>query len=279
MAGKYGAIQRQVVARNIYEATLTSGTDITISYDDWVENFLDLQPGTPSAANELPTRSDLLNVNTNLRIVNCGIYSNFADGLVFKKPSSRLNVRIKAQGIKATKYLSGAETAAVYSNDKTLTGVGTTFTADVSVGDLLFIPLQLRFGAPRYIGQIFWVTEVTDNTHLELNDYPIATNTALDAATSFSTLVTTTNSEIILVRQISNLNELYAVDEFITLANFVETDTENIILRATIYNDDNFAEDVANQQDTAFMTHTIDSAFNDETVTFDVVATVEATQD
>jgi len=248
---KYGSVVRAYTVRNLYETTLTAGNDITL----------------PVVNNRTMTQMVAdISRETIFSPRRIGIFSNFADGLVFKNPADRINI-----GVQYDPFNKGDEyTFAFTQGLKAITTVagtpgwtpGTTYPISVEV------PVTVTgFGNEEIVVN---VTATGANTG-DLEDYwAYGTNNLIAHALSNSIIVPTTRT----VFGISALNCMYEFNDVAT--PFLVTGGDTFDLVRMRLNVNTLGGGVANNT-TTFLTSNINSVFDDETVYFDAVVEVEFT--
>jgi hypothetical protein len=178
-----------------------------------------------------------------------GIFSNFADGLVFKLPYSRMTLEVNAASYNLTS-LTG--TLNFTAGSKSVSGGGTTlFTSELTAGDIIDISINDR---------LFVVDSITDDDNLVLTDY--ATNSGAFASDKHVLQAQTG----IITYDISELNVLYDVD-FFGSAAVLSPDSGSVI--ELTYS--------PQLTDTVFLTKTIDTSYDEDMVHFDAAIIVEFT--
>lgn len=243
---------RTYFARNLFEGIITPPADFTLASANCERQVFDLN----YAAGGGPVPLVPINSETNVHFRSAGVYSNFADGLVFKNAWQRVDLEIRVVAYTRGSTLTG--TAAVPNNSKTITGAGTAFVAEVGANDLLeIVPIG---GPPREVGI---VDVITDNTHLDLNNYPLTNfgNCELRILTPVETIYYD-------VLSLPVLNAMYYVNHFISLTG-VERD--GLLLDARLNNSPFSAHD------TVFLTKSISPDFEDA-VHFDGALDIEFTE-
>lgn len=248
MANKYSSILRTVRARNVYEGVIAPPADLTIVSGDWVQQVLQ-------------DRANIQSVQSNFILRRLGIFSNFADGLVFKNANERINVRIFAQAYTRT-LLTGTLQTTVGS--KAVTGVGTSFTTEVFTQDILAIPAS----GDQYSYHIV-DGDPADDFNLNLTDYA-----EYNAITPAYKLISQPSFVQFNYRHISELNYMYEIDEFFSPLQFATPALTDIVILAAINQSSlNFSA-----SDIDFLTKSISTDFVDDVVHFDVVAELEFTR-
>lgn len=250
-ANKYGSIVRTYTVRNLYEATLTVGNDITLPQ---VDN---------RTLTQLVADISRETIFSPRRI---GIFSNFADGLVFKNPADRINIGVQYDPfVEGDRYTLGFTQGA-----KAVTTVAGTpgWTPGTTYPLTVYVPVTVTgFGNEQVVVNI---TATGANTG-DLEDYwQYGTNNLTARALSNSVIVPTTRT----VLGISALNCMYEFNDVAT-PFLIEGGGNFDVVRMRL-NVNRLGGGSATNT-TTFMTHAIDSSFNDSDVYFDAVVEVEFT--
>jgi len=236
VSNKYFSILRQFRVPNVLdEETLAPPADITnlgVAY----YQIADIPPGTISPQSKVVVRR-------------VGIFSNFADGLVFKEPFGNFQATIKLYG---AKVLAGGRTG-TYANpygSKTVVGLTGSIDGIPSNGIIKLDDGRAgQYGIVEYGG--------VGNTLLQ--------NYATVNAGAFTEMQGVAGSEKLRIFGIRTLNELQEVNEFLDPGVDILTTATDVLLAATIDN----APDL--------LTKSIDASFAGEKVTFDLVVELEYT--
>lgn len=256
MSESYPSVLRTYFTRNLFEGNILPPADFTLVGADCLRQITDLNysAGGGGAAQQP------INPETNLYIRNAGVFSNFADGLVFKNPWQRVDLEIRVRAYTRGGNLTGTLAAAM--NSKTLTGAGTAFVAEVPPGSM--IEWEPNVGGPREVGI---VNTVTDNTHLDLNNYPLT-----NIANCSFRILTPVGSGSRFYQQLSlpTLNQMFYVNHFVNLTNV----TRDGILLDAILNHNAFSA----VHDTVFLTKSISTDFDGDAIHFDGAVDVEFTE-
>lgn len=241
---KYSAELRTFVARNLHEATLNPPNDLTIASNAWVKQI----------AIYSTTTERTLNKNTNINVRRAGVFCNFADGLVFKDPSQRIDLRLAVFAIYQGAKISSA--AGVTAGSKNLIGSGSdSFTTDLSAGDIVF----LNPGGPY---RFHIIDSVTNDNLAVMNDYA-PENGALDLYKT-----TALPGDETFHIGIPVLNYMFEVGEYMAPTIFnTATNLLDVIIRC----------EINCPQTLTFLTKSINTDFADDTAFFDVILDVEYT--
>lgn len=240
---KYGSITRQYTIRNVYEDTLTVGTDIVIPSGDSYDDLKTAEKFTFDT-----------NQQTNFLIRRAGVFSNFADGLVFKNPEDRIDIDMSFRAYKRNQVYD----LNVTYGSKAVTAVGTTGWIPGN-----HAPISI-FGIP----QIVLFVDVTGANSGNLEDYWMYDTGLVNARTLTLEGVGTEFS----FKNVSTLNCLYDVDEpaYPFLISTGSGDYDLIAFHCGL--------NLQTDHTTTLMTDIIDTAFEQQTVFFDVVAEIEFTK-
>lgn len=237
MSNKYGSIVRTYTVRNMYEDTLSPGTDITVPHTSPTRSV----PFFPLHANK----------ETNFSVKRVGVFSNFADGLVFANPENRLSVFMR---FFAYTLAESYEVQLTYGN-KAVTTIG---TPNWTPGSDLVISIE---GIHRRINP---TAAGTGN----LLDYWDGGSNTFDARN----LATPSGGATYTAMAISTLNCMYDVVELAEPFSFgfgIDYDTIDMEVALNVV--------PGGVGTTDFLTNIIDASFTGESVYFDVVTEVEFT--
>lgn len=241
----YNSIKKRLISQSVYETVLVAGADITIPTS-----------GFESALLRIPIGE--YNHFSNIRVHNVGIFSNYADGLVFKNPYSFISAGFRFYRMGAEPF-SGDITYDM--NDKTVTGAGTTFTTQVFPNDVL-VQYSGSISGNYGLSPVGVVKSITNDTSLELTSYPVTPNNVLINSGVLTPLLDSKSRTI----DISTLNQMYTLGDYINPAD-VYGDGEYIILRSEISID----------EDLVFLRDAIGAAYDGETVSFEIHLDIEYT--
>jgi hypothetical protein len=208
----YNSIKKRIISQSVYETNLVAGTDITIPVDGFKSVLLRIPIGD-------------YNHRSNIRVHNVGIFSNYADGLVFKHPYNYI-----AAGYRFYRMGSSPFTGDITydMDDKTVTGAGTSFTTEVFPNDVL-IQYSGSIVGNYDLSAVGVVDSITNNTALELTSYPVTPN---NPAINSGVLTPLLDSQVRTI-DISTLNQMYTLGDYINPID-VSGAGEYIILRSEI---------------------------------------------
>lgn len=209
-------VSRTFLARNVLgPKQIIPPADVTLLESDWLTQLVEFGPQT-------------LDDQSNLLVRRVGLFSNFADGLVFKNPYERFHIQLTAYSASIGAKLSGKGNTPSLST-KALTGdASTIFTGEVSPGDVL---LLVRNSDSR--AQYVTVDSVTDNSNIILRDFPLFVESS-DNLLMFKMQLTAGASSTI-VRHVNNLNQMYDLDWFARPA-FISS-ASDVLIKASVNQD------------------------------------------
>jgi hypothetical protein len=234
-----------MVSQVAQEQTLVAATDITIPAVSFEPVLINIP-------------LDQYNHRSNIEIRSIGLYSNFADGLVFRDPYTPVAVGLKVSRM-VRSVLTGDPGGGVDYTLKTVSGSGTNFLAELAAGNIIGQHPVVSGAVPFLFGI---VDSVTNNTSLELTSYPL--NEDGGAAIPFIKLEE--ESSVNFYTEVHTLNEMYSLVNYINPAE-LSGNGEYIIMQMYI----------VNRTDLVFLRDTISSDFDDDNVWFHGVAELEYT--
>jgi len=229
---------RRFWARNVVEKTISPPNDLQIAQADPVEQAFDLGTGPE------------LNLDTNLIIHSIGLFSNFADGLVFANPEERIRTRLT---INACEFVNLTGTLTTTAGSKTLSGAGTAFTTELSDGDIILFggAYHIIDGAP------------ANDTTATLRNY--AYIGVSESGQRCDIINGQGANKDIDIRQ---LNYMYDLSDFVLPISLTDTTPDAIVLIGTITTDnDNFT----------FLTKSVNTDFDGDNCFFSLGIDVEFT--
>lgn len=244
MANKYFSRERRFWSHYIGVQALTAKTDYSFIFD-------------PSVTYLLNINQQSLNDDSNFIVRNVGLFSNFADGLVWKHPERQLFARINvktwsldATVFTGTNFTSEGSTFAV-------TGTGTNFAAEgMSAGDY--------FTDSDYIYKAG--AAITATSIETVNPVPMQKTSS--PLTLLKKLTQVGSTEIRREIEISELNSLIPYDEYFTPGLVAGADFDAVSLEVSL---------TSNTVALEFLTDSIDPAFNSNDITFNFCADLEYT--
>lgn len=234
---KYSSIERRHWARNIYETTIPAASaDIVLANGNFV--------------NQIVRDSFIIEPHTNLLMRRLGVYSNFADGLVWKNPSEFLFLTIEVHSVYQDSAPTGTQNVTLGS--KTLTG--TLLTTDFGAGNFVWDTTAASF---------YRINSLADAANGTLDNY--ASRTSAD---SFIRLLPISDA-LSVVAEVRTLNEMYEVEEFFNPLVFGAgaNTPEFIVIDVRL----------ASYGDVTFLTKSINTDFEGDPVYFDVALDLEYT--
>ena len=251
----------RVTARNTFSDTITAGTPFVIDPALTKEQLAQYVPGVRSGvtgSNNVDSSKE-----TNIIILNAGIFSNFADGLVFGSQYVRPSIFV--EGAVFAPWDGGdAGTLTGTAGSTTVTGAGTDFTlgtAPVGGGDIVMVgPAAQR----KFVG---FINSVPGPATLELTD-----GSPVDfSGDAYNIMQPTSLQYRHVVKDIPQLNCMHPWGRTILRIepDVFSGDTFGIFITARLKTspDINFAGD----PDLTLLTDSVNSAFDGSTVTFDIV--------
>jgi len=216
-----------------------------------------LQPHGPIAG----FYTNSCNINGNFCIRQAGVFSNFADGLVFKDSRYRLDIIFQAQ---ACTIAAGSLTGLMSFDptSKNVVGVGTAFVAELIPGDFITWNTtgQQEYGI---------VDSITNPLLLTLRDYPHLVLAGW-SAWKLSPSMGATYQQAVMY-DVSELNFFHDCDIFFNPAAYSVGASTDLILTAT------FLQVGSPARDIPFLTKSIDAAFAASPIFFDICANIEYT--
>lgn len=248
MSNKYGSILRTFLSRTIYETTLTPGTDVVI-------------PGTAFLINgrTFPELTRDIHHETNYIVRRLGLFSNFADGLVWKNPADRADVTLN---FVAYNFSTEYELSMTYGAKGVTASSGNPgWTPGTRVPIAIF---STTFGPGNYV--IMYV-DPTGAGAGDLEDY---WQGATAASVQAFNLTQVGSDTLHTFKNISLLNCMYEVNE---IAEPTKIGGANEYALQAFHVALNFDP----EHTTTFLTKSIDASYADDTVYFDIVAEVELT--
>jgi hypothetical protein len=237
----YGSSNRTYVARNVREATISPPTDIAVSQAGWFTQLL--KP------------ISLVQYQENVLLRRVGLFSNFADGLVWADPKTRLQINIEAS---AAAYLN-TFSATPTPKSKALVGAGTHFLTDVNPGDVLYGQTSQTWNL---------VYTVNNDTSITFADYYESANAGAEIFRVYGVGGSQVGPSAILYG-VDLFNFMYEL-EFPVNVGAARTPPLHSFLKATVYNIPDAAPDPT------ILTKSIDTAFATDKAFFDVIAEVES---
>jgi hypothetical protein len=245
MANKYFSVLRDYVARNIAEETLSPPADLVV--DGAGVDFKE----------QLATHHFINNPEEhgNIILKEVAVFSNFADGLVFKSANESIDLNIRAI---ATKTWSDIGNVSTTLGSKTMTGAG--FIANLNPDDII----RIANAGSWYFAII---DSVTDDNNAELRDYAQITLTAQSGDT-----LTDSSGDNYIFRNIRALNTFYKAEYFFTPSTIVTGDlTDLLVVVQPNFNLGTIHDDVT------FLTKSISTDFEEDAVYFDAILRMEVT--
>lgn len=243
MSTQYGSVRRTFTARNYYTGTITPPNDFVL--------------GSSNKFFPAISIAGLLNKNSNIIIKGIGIFSNFADGLVFKNPGDVMPVHIYVQGKKLSNQLTG--TFSVDTSNTSLVGVGTLMDTELNAGDGTILLNPPNSALPQ---QIVKIAVSTVNPLLgTLLTPPLLSYSNVRAWTM------TQATYVSVVEYVKILNMMQPCEVFLSPIQYSNNATDLITI------------DVVSLIDPSctFMTKSVNTSFAGSAINFDVVLDIETT--
>lgn len=249
---QYASSNRFLRARNLYEDTLDlkpAKADLVIAAADWVE-----QIATPVVTTEFGK----FNPNGNIVIKSAGVYSNMADGLIFKLPEQRLMLNI-IPGI-FTKPVAPTDTLTMTAGLKAATDNGALIAGDI----ILVNNVAYRIATAGPMGAITFT------------DYARGG----DGITNLSYYKLTGVGGVyngIFALDISQLNTQFNLDYAVDFSYLSPTVAPTVMLIQVTVNREVVNPNFIDESDLTFMTTTITDALDGAPVYFDAGIEIEFT--
>lgn len=255
MANKYFSSDRNILCPNVYYGNINPPVDFQF------------QISIQTAEERLFWWSNkFYNEDTNTILKRIMVWSNFADGLVFKHDTPNaftpcFNVNLTMYAFSAASNITG--TLTFEGGEQAVTGAGTSFLADISPNDYI------------YDGQnyVYKVSDVTDDTHLntyERHPFHYATTGPLPAKLLSQIGFAVHPSPV----QVDMLNTWFDCNYFFNPAEFSGAAAGYLAMGCTLYGPDN---GIPATKPLTFMTHSISTDFADESCYFSIQADIEHT--
>jgi hypothetical protein len=226
----------------------------TISDPDWVRGVVPLIPPDNAIT---PHFGEAINHQGNVIIRSFGLYCNFADGLVWFAPDNRIHAKLvyfpSARSIRTGTLTFTAGSRAVL-------GVGTSFTTELAVGDIIMTP-PAPVTAIETTGEYAVVDVITDNFNLVLTTAARRTAAGVD----FYRLGGGFGGDFFDIYDIMQFNTMYPFDKFFDYRSFLGAGVTDVVMFVDVFND------------VIFHTASIDPAFDGANVMIDAHVEVEYT--
>lgn len=243
MANKYFSKVRTLIFKNFFSGTMTVGSDFVVAMDGDNDRFIWLNQ------NEI-------NEQTNGILKRLMITSNFADGLVWKTPCQAFILVLAARAFANNTALAG--TVTFHGGTNNMTGVLTSFTTEAPVGTRIYDGSN----------NIYEVATVANDTTATVREcIPLQTISPTAGQAYNLSLVGETQLRPINVQ---SLQTWYEADEFFRPSIFSGATADHWTLELLPRN----PETVPGIE---FMTDSINTAFDQATVFFDLLVDMEYT--
>lgn len=267
MANKYSSVTRSLRARNVFEGVMPApGTDLSIGTSSWSPSIFNRIEGDSYTIPAAGTHK-FLNINSNLILRRLGLFCNFADGLVAASVNAGVDAVVRAASYTRGNPASGAATVSCTPASKTVT-LDTGAIGDFSAGQtVLMTGGQDLLGA---LGRTFNQYGIIDSVDggagtFDLYDYPKFSFSGDDI---FILTGVSEASRYVYYRDMTELNYMYEINQFFTPAEFSTTAVTDILLLGR----------VQPRLTASWHTDSIASAYEDDTVFFDLIGDFEYTQ-
>lgn len=242
MSNKYAGPNRLFFARNMVEndIALSAGTDITIANTQWISN----QP--------FRILSGVVNKNSNMMVRRLGLFSNFADGLVFTSQPYRVDFTIVVAAISVGAAITGGITFTLGS--RTVTSPSGIFGGGGEIDTNGFFKVGNEY---------YKIQDVADANNATLSD------NAYVNGNQACNIISTLDSDGFIYQHLPVLNCMADVDEFIVPSARLSgiSGLDDLI----------FLANVNPLHSITFATDGINSAYDTTIVTFDVGMELEYT--
>jgi hypothetical protein len=257
MSNRYGSYSRTIVARNVVwdgsvapfaGKVLASPSPLVINNPgDTQGQFFQFNNGSLSG--------DEWNTDGNAFIKRIGVFSNYADGLIFATPSSRLSVQVRTAVVEIIpQQQAGLMNFTAGSNVVTGTGFNQLSSSPCFIADTANV-----YDAHYY-------TFYRQNNVLGyISDYAFVDKVA--APVSEVALQNTLSS--VTLRSIGQLNQFYDAEFFLPAHITKLTAAQTVLFYGVLNLDSGLSMN--------FATNIIDVTLNNNIVTFDIMAEVEVT--
>jgi hypothetical protein len=244
---KYNTQLMTLVARNVFEGVVVPPADLSLSASsrDQVFNL--------SEAGQF-TFSSPVNAGRNIFLSRLGLFSNMADGLVFNLASARPSIILTASTMRESLTLSGGATFT--QGSKVVTGAGSAYNVEIAAGN------YLAFTTPGFLERVVRVAHVTGAGQFELYDYSLNTLPGV----TLRKLTTGTPAISFTTNGLPVLNTLFSTECFMPIG-------VNAVNPAYTYYTV-LTGRVEFPGTATFSTKSIDTAFANTPVFFDLVAEV-----
>lgn len=256
---EYSSTTRTFVAtQGIQEHTLNPPNDLLIDYTACKPVAVGITPGQISP-------------HGRIIVEGIGLFSNFADGLVFKNPYERISITGRAYGAKAEDTITVNASCSVDS--KTINGCGISYDPSLESGDLLLLT-DIGSLDTYYKSQVVVVDEVADTTTTitQYPDFTLPSDLVVQKIDKYSEV------DYGGLMHIGQLNTMYSMNWQINPSKFSPIGFTNysqiaIVLQVNGYGriDGAEAERYTTTRDITFLTKSINSDYADDKVWFDIV--------
>jgi hypothetical protein len=216
---KYQSLTRSFRARNIVEKTIAPPADLSIASADWVTQIFGAYDFDMNVANvyKRPWNKD-----SSLMLKSYAVYSNFADGLIFKTPSKRIDLQIYNGAFSRGAAITGIQFTA---GSKAVTSAVIDLNTVLSVGDFIVS------NAARY----YRITSIAGNgLSATISDYALATSAALAPHETIYPLVPDSlSTQYVAVHDVSQLNVPFMCEQYLNPLTYASTGMTDVLLWCT----------------------------------------------
>ena len=297
MANKYNSTVRTFMARELGWAVTGSDpvadTDIptlAAPANLSLTNNIGGPDGTVECFTEQPYRANWggvigWNKNGTVNIKRVGVFSNFADGLVFSAKNtttSRLGLQLRAY----TMYIQDYDLAGGYVQcAQAFNDLRSDVVDWAAIGSGFFLQTQASGAGASFAGGYLYSFSNPRDTgayyNARLSGNALTDNGVANRITGTMQQVSTTNVLLFPIVEIPTLNTMYDIEQYFDLASlnapFVTNvnDWTQIITCQLVKFPDTYYD--GTDAPFEFLTKSIDTGFNGEKVTFDSIIEVEVT--
>lgn len=246
----YNSIKRRIISQSLVEKTLVAGSDITLTPISDANTVLGL------------IQYSDYNHKSNIRMHNIGLFSNFADGLIFKNPwnGNGIDVAIRTRRLDVS-MIDGEPVAWSIDSKIIEANAGTgSFNTQAAAGDVL------AFEESDNIYPLGIIETVNSDDQVTLTSFPLN----LDRIDLTSNIyIGRPESSVQYTSNIVTLNQLYNLSEYLNPGDLIG-DGEYVSIE--------FLLDFKTSDDIIFSRDAISSDYDGEDVFFNIVSTLEYTK-
>lgn len=243
---KYSSNVQRFFARDVYYGTINPPSDLVIAQSAWTSQLFNLH----GHVND--TTKEVLNQQSKINLHSIGLYSNFADGLVFAEPGEEIFLSLNIYVVSRGAAIGGQSDFT--AGDETVNGGGTT-TYTVDLAGVSYIEAG---------GKYFKIDSITDNDNFELtrpafwdqNNVAIYPLTVTGAVSGIPEIEIRTLNDMVPFEQFVDANAAFDYDWIFEGRVIIPTD-----------------------QTTRFYTISINTDFAEKNIMFDLAADIEFTRE